>query len=323
MADRAYQYITKYFIDPVNGGVFWELDHTGKAKNTRNQVYAIAFTIYAMSEYFQASGNEKALMIARGLFYLIEKHSLDRLENGYIEALSREWEPLDDYRLSEKDANESKTMNTHLHILEAYASLFRIWKSAELEKALENIIVLFIERFIDPVSYNLNLFFNDHWELRSDEISYGHDIECSWLLYEAAEILGDEEIIKRTGSVSVEMARRSFRGVDKDHGMFNDHSPSKNHIDTDKHWWHQAEAMVGFFNAYQISGEEEFARKSAGSWYFIKKYMIDRINGEWYWRVNREGVPYTSDEKAGFWKCPYHNSRACMEMMSRIKQITT
>jgi mannobiose 2-epimerase len=210
-------------------------------------------------------------------------------------------------------------MNTHLHILEAYANLFRSWKNPRLESSLENLIRLFLEKFVNHESGHLNLFFDDHWNLKSTLISYGHDIECSWLLHEAAEVLGNPELVLETSRTAVHMARESFTGLDKDWGLCYEWFPVEQKLDTDKHWWPQAEAMVGYFNAYQLSGDERYAVKALNSWDFIKEKIIDHQYGEWYWSVDREGNPRTEKEKAGFWKCPYHNGRACMEMTRRIE----
>jgi mannobiose 2-epimerase len=319
-ANRAYEYILDHFLDPVHGGVFWEIDYTGRVLNPKNQIYALAFMVYAMTEYYLVTSEKHALETAKGLFELIERNSLDPQRNGYREAFGRDWKSIDDLRLSEKDLNSSKTMNTHLHILEAYTNLYRAWNCAETEKALENIIRLFIEEFIDPHTHHLQLFFDDEWNLKSDLISYGHDIECSWLLYEAAELLGYKELTSKAQLISVDIARQSFTGLDRDHGLFYEYFPSENRIDTDKHWWPQAEAMVGYLNAYQLSGEDIFARKALDSWEFIKYYLIDHKEGEWFLKVNRKGLPYPGDEKAGFWKCPYHNGRACLEIIKRTSK---
>ncbi len=320
-ASRAYQYILDHFLDPVHGGVFWELDHSGRVLNSKNQIYALAFSVYALAEYFLVSGDRLALERAVGLYELIEKNSLDPERNGYREAFGRDWKSIEDLRLSEKDLNASKTMNTHLHILEAYANLYRAWSCNASASSLENIIRLFIERFVDHRTHHLRLFFDDQWNLQSDLVSFGHDIECSWLLSEAAGLLGTRELVDSANQVSVNLARQGFAGLDKDHGLFYEYFPSKNRFDTDKHWWPQAEAMVGFLNAYQLTGEAIFASKALETWEFIKKYMIDHREGEWFLKVNREGVPYPSDEKAGFWKCPYHNGRACMEIIRRVNEI--
>ncbi len=320
-ARRAYAYIISYFTDKKHGGVYWELEPDGSVRSSRKQIYAIAFTIYGLAEYHMACGDEQALKYAIGLFRDIESQALDRMYNGYTEALTRDWKALDDLRLSEKDDNESKTMNTHLHILEAYGNLYRVWKDPALERALDNLIQLFLERFADRERNQLNLFFDEQWKLKSTLISYGHDIECSWLLHEAAVILGKEELVKDTAGLAVAMAGENMNGLDIDGGLFYEFFPETLELDADKHWWPQAEAMVGFFNAWQESGNQLFLEKSLGSWEFIKTYLIDKDGGEWYWSVNRNRAPQTEKEKAGFWKCPYHNGRSCMELIRRINEI--
>ena len=322
VAQRAYQYLLDHFIDRTYGGVYWEVNYRGEVSSSRKQIYAMAFTIYAMSEYHRACGDKDALETAKTLYQQIEEHARDRAKGGYTEALSREWQALDDVRLSEKDDNESKTMNTHLHILEAYTNLYRTWKDPGLRQALEGLIVLFLEHFVDPESFHLKLFFDDNWTLKSDLISYGHDIECAWLLHEAAEILGNPELVQRTEILAVQMARANFQGLDQDGGLFYEFFPSSLRLDTDKHWWPQAEAMVGYLNAFQLSGEEEFALKTMETWEFIKNHLVDSTHGEWYWAVDRTGIALTEKEKAGFWKCPYHNGRACMELVGRINKLT-
>jgi mannobiose 2-epimerase len=321
MANRAYGYIMDHFLDPEHGGVYWEVDHKGQVKSSRKQIYALAFSIYALSEYHMAFDKSEALDRAISLFRDIETHALDRNHKGYAEALSRTWEPVEDMRLSEKDNNESKTMNTHLHLLEAYGNLYRNWKDPELKKALETLIRLFLDKFLDRDTFRLHLFFDEVWNLKSSLISYGHDIECSWLLYEAAEILGDPGLIKQTGEVAVQMALANVSGVDADGGLFYEYFPEEDKLDTDKHWWPQAEALVGYFNAFQLTGDEQFLERTYQSWEFIFNYITDWMYDEWYWSVDREGLPQTEKEKAGFWKCPYHNGRACMELIRRIESM--
>ena len=319
-AKRAYRYILDHFLDQEFGGVYWELDAEGKVKSSRKQIYALSFTIYALVEYHMACGDWEALDTAISLFHDIEEHAFDREHRGYTEALTRQWEPAEDVRLSEKDDNESFTMNTHLHILEAYGNLFRVWKDPVLESALEHLIHLFLEKFVDRETGHLNLSFDEHWNLKSTLISYGHDIECSWLLHEAAKILGKEELVQESALLAVKMARNNFEGLDRDGGLFYEYFPETGHVDTDKHWWPQAEAMVGYFNAYMLSDDQEFLVRSRGSWTFIRNYICDWIDMEWFWSVDKEGNPQTEKEKAGFWKCPYHNGRACLELIRRIDE---
>ncbi len=317
-ARRAYHYILRHFTDKKYGGIYWELEPDGSRRTTRKQIYAIAFAIYGLSEYYMASGDEQALKMARVLFLDIEVHAFDRLRNGYTDALTRDWKPIEDLRLSEKDQNESKTMNTHLHILEAYTNLYRVWKDPSLKDALENVLRLMLDRFVDQDSKHLNLFFDDNWTLKSTLISFGHDIEAGWLLHEAAEVLENKALIEQTGKLAVEMARENFTGLDTDGGLFYEFSPEENEMDTDKHWWPQAEALVGYYNSYQLSGDETFLTKAIESWTFIKEKLVDREYGEWNWATNKEGIPLREKEKAGLWKCPYHNSRACLEIIRRI-----
>jgi mannobiose 2-epimerase len=316
MSHRAFQYICENFLDPTHGGTFWELDYLGNPVNTKKQIYALAFTIYAFSEYYKLTGNNFALEAAKGLFQDIELHAFDVRKNGYFEAFTENWNVIEDLRLSEKDQNESKTMNTHLHILEAYTNLYRVWQDDLLRNQLRNLIELFIERFINSRGH-LNLFFDDDWNLKSDLVSFGHDIECSWLLQEAAEVLGDDDLIIKSRSLAGILAKENTKGLDKDGGLFYDFFPSEKRWDKDKHWWPQAEALVGYFNAYKNTGDEEFLKIAFRCWQFIKKYIVDKKNGEWHWSVNKEGQARESEEKAGFWKCPYHNSRACLEIISR------
>jgi mannobiose 2-epimerase len=323
MARRAYDYIISHFTDKKHGGVYWELEPDGSVRSSRKQIYATAFTIYAMAEYHMACKDLRALKIAKGLFRDLEAQAFDREHNGYIDALSRDWQALEDLRLSEKDQNESKTMNTHLHILEAYGNLYRIWKEPGLKKALENLIRLFLEKFVDQERKHLNLFFDEQWKLKSTLVSYGHDIECSWLLHEAAEILGEPELIEKTAKMAVNMTRANEAGLTGDGGLNYEFFPESNELDSDKHWWPQAEAVVGYFNAYQVSGDEHFLERSLGSWNFIKEHIIDHTLGEWNWSVDSQGNPQREKEKAGLWKCPYHNGRACMELIRRIDTIDT
>ena len=322
LAQRAYNYIERFFRDREEGGIFWMLDYKGQPINTKKQIYAQAFYIYALADYYKTNRNPDVLNRTIEIFELIEKHSYDQEYPGYFEACNREWEPIEDVRLSDKDQNEKKTMNTHLHILEAYANLLSIWKNKNLEKKLELLIKIFLEKIIDPKTGHFNLFFDEIWNLKSDIFSYGHDIEGSWLLCEAAEILNHKDLIKETKKAALKTANIVLtEGIDRDGALMNE-GKITGVKDTDKHWWPQAEAMVGFLNAFQISNDEKFLKAFRNCWGFVKKHIIDYKNGDWFFRVNRKGMPYLdAEDKLGPWKAPYHNSRACIEIMRRLKEI--
>ena len=316
-AERAYQYITSHFIDKEFGGVYWTVDYKGNPLDTKKQVYANAFAIYALSEYYRASGNEDAKTAAISLYNLLDEHSYDAVRTGYLEAFTREWSPINDLRLSAKDANEKKTMNTHLHVLEGYANLYRIWPDNGLKAQIITLLHNFIDHFINPETYHLNLFFDEDWNSRSALVSYGHDIEAAWLLQEAAEIIKHEPLIERLKDISIKIAKTTLSGLDTDGGLWYEYEPADNHLVKEKHWWVQAEAIVGFYNTWQITGDEKFLDQAEKTWEFVKNNIIDKQNGEWFWGIDENGNPMPNEDKAGIWKCPYHNSRACVEIVKR------
>lgn len=320
-AERAKDYIFNHFFDAEKGGTYWTLHANGTPADTKKQIYSQAFFIYALTEYYRATGDTDCLNKAVELFQLIEKYSFDNEFNGYFEAYNRYWELLEDLRLSEKDANEKKTMNTHLHILEAYTNLYRVWKNEHLKNQLQNLIEIFISKIINPETYHLDLFFDEKWNRKSTIFSFGHDIESTWLLLEAAEILGNSGLLKKVREVTLKVTDAAAEGIQANGGLINEKNYSTGHIDSNFDWWPQAEAMVGFFNAYQNTKNEEYASKTLLIWNFTKENIIDSKSGEWFWSISPALEKNTSDDKAGFWKCPYHNSRMCLELMERIEKI--
>ena len=314
MAERAYDYICRHFFDDRHGGTYWCLTAGGEPMETKKQIYSMAFFIYALSWYHKATGDREALDRAVELFNLIEKHSFDRRLNGYFEAFDRQWGELADLRLSDKDENEKKTMNTHLHILEAYTSLYRIWPDAWLREQLGNMVSLFTQRIIDPVTSHLNLFFDEQWNCRSTIVSYGHDIEASWLLYEAASALGEGDSVREA---SLRVAQAALEGLADDGSLYYERDDAKGHFDRDRHWWVQSEAVVGFLNAWELTGDTSWLERASGAFEYIRSRLSDGVNGEWFWSIRADGTVNRDDDKAGFWKCPYHNSRMCLEILSR------
>jgi cellobiose epimerase len=318
MADRAYDYLTAHFWDELEGGMFWSVDFQGNPVNTQKQIYAQAFAIYALSEYHLLTQNPAALDKAIEIFWLIEKYSLDHENGGYLTAFARDWSGSGDIRLSEKDASAAKIMNTHLHVLEAYTNLYRTQPTAAVKERLRYILEIYLDHFYRPAEGSLYLYFDQNWNPKNGDVSFGHDIESSWLLWEAAEVLGDEDLLKLTKPVSIRLAEAVLQhGVDSDGGVFNERH-ANGHLDADKHWWPQTEAVVGYWNTWELTGREDFTRIAANCWSFIKNCIMDRKNGEWHWRVTRAGTPILSEDKAGPWKAPYHNGRMCLEMMRRL-----
>ncbi|HET8824149.1 MAG TPA: AGE family epimerase/isomerase [Terriglobales bacterium] len=317
-ATRAYDYILQHFWDNEFGGVYWMLNYRGEPCDTKKRVYGQAFTVYALAEYYLATRDDEALKRAIALHEVIEKTSHDSKLGGYFETYERDWSLAQDQRLSAVDMDEKKSMNTHLHMLEAYANLCRAWDDEGCCKRLRELIEIFLNHIIHPKSHHFLLFFDEDWTPKSDVISFGHDIEGSWLLCEAAEIYGDPQLLKRVREEAVRMAQAVHdEAVDSDGGLMYEAERGKV-IDSDKHWWPQAEAVVGLLNAYKLSGKEDFRLAAERSWDFIEKHIVDHQHGEWFGKVSRNGVPSDDKYKVDPWKCPYHNSRTCFEVMARL-----
>jgi len=345
-ATRAKDYFLEHFIDPEFGGVYWSLDYMGRPLDTKKQFYAIGFAIYGLSEYARATGDRQALDYALQLFDCIEEHAFDPVNNGYIEATTRDWQPIADMRLSALDANYPKSQNTHLHIIEPYTNLLRCIRELQapgscayvpaigavlpvgidvpretvgrVEAALRNLITIFTDKILNPATHHLDLFFSMDWTRGAGRLeSYGHDIECSWLLHEAALVLGDEQVLRRVEPIVQMVAQASEKGLRPDGSMIHEANLDTGRCDDDLHWWVQAENVVGWVNIYQYFHDERALEHAQRCWQYIKDNLIDYEHGEWHWSRHADGTLNTVDDKAGFWKCPYHNSRMCLEIIER------
>ena len=316
-ATSAKNEIIDRFYDNEYGGVFWSITHEGMPSDTKKQIYAIAFAIYGLAEYYRATNEQQSLDYAIKMFHSIECHSHDSRHGGYFEAFTRDWATIDDMRLSEKDANESKTMNTHLHILEAYTCLYRVWKDPLLKERLTELIDIFITRIVDDAGH-LKLFFTEDWECSYDIYSFGHDIEASWLIHEAALVLGEPETLRKVESIVPKIAAAAEEGLMEDGSMIYERDNKSGHTDYERHWWVQAESVIGYFNLWEHFGDKKALEKSLACWKYIKENLIDKDNGEWFWSIYSDGSINRKDDKAGFWKCPYHNGRMCMEIVERL-----
>jgi mannobiose 2-epimerase len=317
MAERAYHYLLQHFWDSASGGLYWLLDCRGQPLDPTKMVYGQAFGIYGLVEYYQATGQPDSLEQAITLFKLLEQHSYDPHHDGYFEDYRPDWTRR--YGPSIDQVPAAKTMNSHLHLLEAYTNLLRTWADDSVRAALKRLLLVTLRHLIDPQTGHFNLHFDAAWQSQSNHFSYGHDIEGSWLLVEAAEVLGNADLCSQIKEIALKMAQVTYdEGRDADGGLFNEGNPGGMR-DFNKEWWPQAEAMVGFLNAYQLSGQAHFLEASLQSWRFVQQYLIDRQHGEWFWGVARDGRPHNR-EKTGPWKAPYHNGRACLEVRQRLAQ---
>lgn len=317
-ATRAKDYFVSHFIDKECGGVYWSLNPDGTPKDTKKQTQAIGFAIYGLSEYTRATGDQDTLALALSLYHDIEDHAYDPENNGYIEALTRDWKPIGDMRLSDKDENAPRTMNTHLHIIESYTNLLRCLNEQdddndELRASVVNLLHIFTDIIINRQTGHLDLFFNDRWEGKRNVESFGHDIEAAWLLHEAALVLGDVDIDDVVRCV----AKAADEGVQPDGSMVYEHWKDTGRTDTQRQWWTLCENVIGHLDLYQYYGDRDALGVALSCWDFIKRRIVDHEQGEWLWSVDAEGRPNRKDDKTGFWKGPYHNSRLCLEVLER------
>jgi mannobiose 2-epimerase len=295
------------------------VDASGNPVNDRKHVYAQAFSIYGLSAYYQVTHEPEALQLAKRLFELIDQHTYDPQFGGNIECRARDWSALEDMRLSSIDLNSSKSMNTMLHLLEACTTLTGIWQDDKLNNRFEEMISLFMNTIIDSTNSHQRLFFDDQWQSLSQNISYGHDIETSWLLLEAAEVSGKPEAIEKAKANAIRMAQVVYeQSLQADGSILYEAGPGGHKV-TDRHWWAHAEAVVGFYNAFEISKQDHFLQASTRVWNYIENHFIDRTNGDWFKLLREDGTPYLDHLKVSPWECPYHHARMCFEMIRRLK----
>ena len=314
LAGHAYEYIKKYCIDYEQGGVYWMTTFDGKPKDTLKHTYNIAFAVYALSAYFNAAGVKESLELAERLFDDIETKTPD--EYGCREAFTRDWKITDNEELSENGLHAEKTMNTVLHLIEAYTELYKANKSERVAAALKKQLMIVKEKIFDCDRDALRVFFDRKFDVIGDIHSFGHDIEASWLTDRAVETLGDEELIREFNALDLRLAENIYKVGLEDGSLRNERDGE--HIDRTRVWWVQAEGVVGFINAYQHSGERKYLDAALGIWESIKRLVIDkREGGEWYSEVEPDGKPHEYKEETGPWKCPYHNGRMCLEMIKR------
>ena len=316
-ATRAKDYILDHFVDKEYGGVYWSLDCEGKPLDTKKQTYAIGFVIYGLSEYARATGDKPSLDAAIKLYHDIEAHAFDAINGGYVEALTREWNPIADMRLSDKDENGAKTMNTHLHVIEPYTNLYRVWPSKELRESIHRLLDVFTDKLYNKETHHLDLFFDNEWHGRRNIESYGHDIEATWLLWETALVLGEDDVKTKLEPIVVDLAKAADEGLQPDGSMIYEHWKDTGKTDRQCQWWVLCENVIGHANLYQYFHDTSALKVAKDCWTFIDKHLVDHVNGEWHWAVDDNGKINLEDDKAGFWKCPYHNSRMCLEIIER------
>ena len=315
-AEHAYDFMTKSCLDNENGGIFWAIKYNGEPEDTMKHTYNQAFAIYALSSYYAASGNKEALDKAFDLYNVIEKCCKDNI--GYLEALDIKFNIIANDALSENGVMADRTMNTLLHVFEAYTELYRVSKNEEVKGKLVEILNVFADKVYNPELHRQEVFFNNNWESIIDLHSYGHDIETAWLIDRGLDIINDEEITKKLSPITKDLTSNIYKVAFNGSSLANE--CEKGIVNKNRIWWVQAETVVGFFNGYEKdSSKVEYLKAAEAEWDFIQKYVVDKRNGsEWYWEINEDGSPIDGRPIVEPWKCPYHNGRMCIELINRL-----
>lgn len=314
-ARHGYEFLRDHCLDRECGGVFWSVKYDGTPEDTTKHTYNQAFSIYALSSYYDASKDEESIRIAEELYNLIEERCSD--EGGYLEAFDREFKPVENDKLSENGVIAERTMNTLLHVLEAYTEFYRVTKKEEVKKRLEWILDVVAEKIYNPKLHRQEVFFDSEYHSLIDLHSYGHDIETAWLVDRAVEVMEDPEYERKMTPITKALTKEIYETAFDGHSISNE--CEKGVVDTDRVWWVQAEGVVGFLNGYQKDPEKkEYLEAAESIWQYIKDYLIDKRSGsEWFWLLDKEGKPYEYKPIVEPWKCPYHNGRMCMEVIRR------
>lgn len=314
-AMHGYDFLYNKCIDKENGGIFWSLTYDGKPDDTTKHTYNQAFCIYALSSYYDAFGDGKALDLAAKLINIIETKCTDDL--GYLEARTITFEPESNEKLSENGVMADKTMNTLLHVFEAYSEYYRVTRDEKVGKRLEWIMDTFAEKVYNPKLHRQEVFFDREYNVIIDLHSYGHDIETAWLMDRGVKILGKKEYEDKMFPITKDLTDNIYKIAFDGHSLANE--CEKGVVNEWRIWWVQAETVLGFLNgALADKTRSEYMDAAFAQWDFIKEYVWDKREGsEWFWEVKKDGTPDADQPIVEEWKCPYHNGRMCIEVIKR------
>ncbi|MGN0331762.1 MAG: AGE family epimerase/isomerase [Lachnospiraceae bacterium] len=314
-ARHGYEFMKKYCLDSEYGGIYWSVNYDGTSVDDTKHTYNQAFAIYALSAYYDASKDDESILLADNIYRIIENKCRD--SEGYLEAFDRKFQPIENDKLSENGVIAGRTMNTLLHIMEAYTEFYRVTGKQEVKERIEWILNIIADKIYNPKLHRQEVFFDMDYQSLLDLHSYGHDIETAWLIDRAVEVIGEPLYEKKMTPITKDLTNQTFETAFDGHSMSNECERSI--VDTDRVWWVQAEAIVGFLNGYQKNPSKiEYLEAAENIWKYIKEYVVDsREHSEWLWLLDKNGKPYEDKPIVDEWKCPYHNGRMCLEVIRR------
>lgn len=316
-AKHGFAFMKKHCMDKENGGIFWSMKYDGTPEDTTKHTYNQAFSIYALSSYYEATHDEEALAMAKELFHIIETKCTDEI--GYKEAFDKEFHEVENDKLSENGVIAEKTMNTLLHVFEAYTELYRVAKLPEVKERLEWIMDTFADKVYNPKLHRQEVFFDRNMNTILDLHSYGHDIETAWLMDRGVEVLGEKKYEEKMTPITKDLTAEIYKVAFDGHSLANE--CEKGVVNVHRIWWVQAETVIGFLNGWQKDpSRTEYLDAAKSEWQFIKDHVMDKRQGsEWFWEVDQSGKPYEGRPIVEPWKCPYHNGRMCFEVIRRLE----
>jgi cellobiose epimerase len=313
LADKAYSDLSTRFKNP-KGGYYWAMNNNGKILHDEiNVSYSQAFVVYGLIEYYALTASEPVKEALNEQISFIEKVLVNKEDGSFKDGFTQDWRPL---------ANQTKSLGTHLHMLEAYVKRFEVLKDTSCKAKIENLLELILTHFIDDRTFEVFHQFDNNWQALPNENWLGHNMELSWIICKAAREIRNEILFKRCSQVAVELCNQAIeQGFDTQYGGMFNRFDKKELIITDKEWWPQAESVVAFLNAYRITTDKKYLSYAIRLLEYIDNIFSDSIEGEWYDSVTREGSPFLEKPKVHFWKSLFHNVRYCLETANYLQKL--
>jgi len=317
--------------DKKYGGFYWKLDDNGqvsKGFTDEKHLYGVGFGIYGLAAAYKATGDEKALDLAKEAFHWMDAHAHDSVHGGYFELLDREGKPVvpnvpdGQVQIDEIGPIGYKSMNTHIHLMEAFTELYQVWPDPTLRARLEEMLGIVRDKIcVQPGA--MNLFFTNEWQPIPGEDSYGHDVETAYLITETDEVLHHKASEKTERMAKMLVDHALAYGWDTQNGGFFQEGPTFGPpVSRLKEWWVQVEGLNALLMMHERYGKQNpiYFQRFLQQWSFIKNHTIDQEYHGLYNLTKPDGTPITQ-AKGSVWKGGYHDGRAFWNVRARLQKL--